>query len=154
MTTFGAMPFHSITCIDDVYAIHRGTEYCHPPPKSNIAGLPELIALGGSYRLKKPLDARAMVFSELPHEELWAFVPENAANQVGAWREFLRDVLEKPLSFLIRDRVWRGREKISERGFLAPWPWPPRKDGTLSTAPPPKELMTADDREFSEQRGI
>ena len=76
----------------------------------------------------------------------WEFVPETATSQVGAWREFLRETLEKPLGLSIRDRVWRGRERIHQRGFIAPWPWPPRKDGTLSaTGPPSAPLMNAED---------
>ena len=52
----------------------------------------------------------------------------------------------KAARFVDPDRVWRGRERITQRGFIAPWLGPPRKDGTLSaTGPPSAPLMTAED---------
>lgn len=64
----------------------------------------------------------------------------------GAWQSFV-DAIMGPE---------RRKHLPTERGvFRAPWPWPPRVDGTLSSAPepsstgPPPELSSAEQEEFS-----
>jgi hypothetical protein len=52
--------------------------------------------------------------------------------QAGAWEGLLREFVT----------VHRPHLKEGDR---APWPWPPRKDGTLSTTGPPETLMTEQD---------
>jgi hypothetical protein len=103
--------------------------------------------------LKKPLSTRALALANAPDAAEWRFIAETETNKVGAWRSFIGSELEKPLGRLIRERSWRklradevephgGRqtEIINQRGFLAPWAWPPRVDGSLSTGPPEAEV--------------
>lgn len=62
--------------------------------------------------------------ADAPPRDKWPFVSDR--RQIGAWREFFRETL--------RDMPRRevcGLEG-EQWGMRAPWPWPPRKDGTLS----------------------
>ena len=73
-----------------------------------------------------------------PSPEEW---PALTGQQAAAWEEkILREFV-----------TIQTRRKLRE-GSRAPWPWPPRKDGTLSTTGPPGEdsLMTEED--FAELR--
>jgi hypothetical protein len=131
-----------------------------------IADLEPPTPSNGLVMLKRPLSPRELAFADAPDDADWCFVPETEANKVGAWRSFLGTELDKPLGRLIRERSWRklkpeeveahgGRstEIINQRGFLAPWPWPPRKDGSLSTTGPPDTLMTDQDVKDLDQLG-
>lgn len=66
--------------------------------------------------------------ADTPSRDHWPFVSDR--RQIGAWQEFFRETL--------RDTPRRevcGVEASGEGerwGMRAPWPWPPRKDGTLS----------------------
>jgi len=92
---------------------------------------------GGKYLLPGPLSPQVLAFASAPPNAEWVFVPEAQRQQTGAWNSFLRKVLAgKALPELVTDRTWRGAERIAARGFLAPWAWPPRVDGTLTTGPP------------------
>jgi hypothetical protein len=78
------------------------------------------------------LSAQALALDIAPPENEWVFIAANQVNQVSAWKEFLaRELAGKPRPELCWDRNYgKGR------GFYAPWPWPPRKDGRVSTGPP------------------
>ena len=115
---------------------------------------------GGKITLKRPLSPRGLAFAHAPDPTDWVFIADGAdANKIGAYRSFLSTELGLPIGRLVRERSWRklkpdevdahgGRstEIINRAGFLAPWPWPPRKDGTLSTTGPPDPLMTDQDQ--------
>jgi len=91
------------------------------------------IEMSGKYTLKRPLTPAEMVFAELPREKLWGFV--DAHNQIASWLEFLSNALpgvaRRPMveSHII--------DNDAKRGFFAPWPWPPTKDGKTIPWPPP-----------------
>ncbi len=120
-----------------------------------IAGAGEPAISNGQIALRKPMPPRAAAFVNAPAETEWCFIAETETNKLGAWRSFLGTELGMPTGPLIRDRSWRPMRPdelkaqeglpeaerrravmISQRGFLAPWQWPPRKDGTLSTTAP------------------
>jgi hypothetical protein len=105
----------------------------------------------GQYLLPGMLSPQVMALANAPPPSDWVFIPESNKQQAGAWSSFLRSALEgKARPSLIDDRNWRGSERIAERGFVAPWPWPPRKDGTLSTtgSPPDTYMTEADVRDL------
>lgn len=122
---------------------------------------------GGKIVLKRPLSPRGLAFANAPDATDWVFIADGAdSNKIGAWRAFIGAELDMPIGRLVRERSWRklkpeeveahgGRstEIINQRGFLAPWPWPPRKDGTLSTTGPPDTLMTDQDVKDLDQLG-
>jgi hypothetical protein len=78
------------------------------------------------------------------------FVPAEQFNQCGAWKELIREALaDKARPELAWDRNPGGR-----KGFMAPWPWPPRKDGSICTGPPSPSLATEEDlQELSNSMG-
>lgn len=88
----------------------------------------------GHYMLQHPLSGQGMAFANAPPESEWVFVPSSAQNQVGAWAELLgRELGNKARRPLVEDTKFG-------RGFMAPWAWPPRKDGTIGNIGPPVEF--------------
>lgn len=66
-----------------------------------------------------------LAFADLPPKTSWLFVSDR--KQMGAWVEFFGHTLPNV-----------PRRSITEHqngmpGFVLPWPWPPRKDGTTYT---------------------
>lgn len=97
----------------------------------------------GSYFLSRPLSLRGLAFAQAPPESEWQFISEQQPQQCAAWNGFIANELAgKARPPLISERV-----RVGQRGFMAPWPWPPLKDGSLCTGPPEKR----DDVEFIEQ---
>jgi len=93
------------------------------------------------YLLRKPMTPQALAFAKAPPESDWIFIAIEDRNQCGAWNGVLADLLEgRPRSQLVWDRNPGGR-----RGFMAPWPWPPRKDGTIITEASPSMNPEHDD---------
>lgn len=105
-----------------------------------IARMPRPLENKGCYLLLRPLLPQAMALLQAPPHEEWIFISESQINQCAAWNEFIGRELEgKSRPMLISDRNPGGH-----RGFLAPWPWPPLKDGSLCTGPPPLEVEDAE----------
>ncbi len=71
-------------------------------------------------RVTYPLQitARVLAFAELPDERAWCRIETPA--QLARWSEFLNAHIY-------------GRRADLGRGFMAPHPWPPRKNGTWSS---------------------
>jgi hypothetical protein len=78
----------------------------------------------------KPVTPQLAALAQAGPKDSW---PVLNRQQAGAWEGLLRDNV-----------LVQARQRLVE-GSRAPWPWPPRKDGTLSTAPPETVLMTEDD---------
>jgi hypothetical protein len=102
----------------------------------------------GIYVLPGPLSAQVLALAQAPRDIEWEFISERAINQCGAWSEFIAaELKDKARPKLVAS--W-GDNPQSAIGFRAPWPWPPRKDGTLSSTGPPETLMTEQDmRDFA-----
>ena len=98
-----------------------------------IAHAPEPLSNSGFYYLQKPLSDRVQALANAPPTSEWLFISAEQENQCGAWRSFLASEMQN----LVRPELVWTRNPGGRPGFMAPWPWPPRKDGTLSTAPPP-----------------
>jgi len=98
-------------------------------------------AFAGKYLLPGPMTPQLLTLSGAPPLDNWHFIPEAERQQTGAWNNYLRKMLgERARPALVDERNWRGSERINERGFLAPWAWPPRVDGSLSTGPPEADV--------------
>jgi hypothetical protein len=80
------------------------------------------------YRL--PVTPRLAALAQAPAPTEWATL---ARNQAAAWETFVAE----HLTLQVRQRL--------REGSRAPWPWPPRKDGTLTATGPPDALATEDD---------
>jgi hypothetical protein len=84
----------------------------------------------GDYVIPHELSPQILALAEAP--ERWCFIAEGQSSQVGAWRGLIgRELRDRARPELINDRDWRGHRKIRERGFLAPWLWPPKVDGSI-----------------------
>ncbi len=71
---------------------------------------------------------QVLAFGSLPPEQVWHWIDlEGGRNQIAAWSHFLSAVIHKPRPELVRQRA-----QGEGRGMLVPWPWPPRKDGSIS----------------------
>jgi hypothetical protein len=80
----------------------------------------------GMIRYPLALNAQVMAFANLPEEASWCWTDDR--QQIAAWNQFLAAHVHLPRRELVRDRLVDG---VSERGALVPWPWPPRKDGSI-----------------------
>lgn len=108
-----------------------------------VARMSEPLRVQGTYLLPRPLTAQELAMGQIPEPDRWIFVPLEQVNQCGAWNEFLGSALAgKPRRELIHDRNPGG-----SRGFMAPWPWPPRVDGSLCTGPPTQSQFSKSDAE-------
>src|SRR5262249_17494119 len=108
--------------------------------------------------LPRPLTAQELALSRAPPERDWVFVPAEEANQCGAWNGLLAAMLigtaRPPLA-----SNW-GRNPGGRKGFMAPWAWPPRKDGSHSAAEDARERaigppsVSSGDEEFMRTQGL
>jgi hypothetical protein len=83
-----------------------------------IAGAPLFkFEMGGDLccNVRGALDAQALALADAPPRQEWALV---TGNQAAAWAGFARSAIGKLV-------LWRD-------GLRVPWPWPPRKDGSLT----------------------
>lgn len=62
----------------------------------------------------------------------WVFIGEQARAQCVAWQNFLLAELKPERMGALLDKRWPHPDR---RGFMAPWQWPPGKDGQIGTAP-------------------
>lgn len=110
-----------------------------------IARAPPPFESNGKVLLMRPLSVQALALAAAPTQ--WVFIDAAEKNQVKAWDDLIaRELAGKARPPLVHDRNPGGK-----RGFMAPWPWPPRKDGTLSPTGPPG-LSDQDAKDFVESR--
>jgi hypothetical protein len=83
-----------------------------------------------------------MAFAKADSRSEWPWF--EASKHIAAWSDFLaKHVLRDARPPLV---VTRGIGDNQRRGINAPWPYPPRMDGTVhSTGPPETDLMDEDD---------
>jgi len=67
-------------------------------------------------------------FADAGASSSWQWIEDR--QQIGAWSSFLSDNVVGARPPLI---VERGLGDAKRSGIFAPWPWPPRKDGNLSS---------------------
>jgi hypothetical protein len=76
----------------------------------------------------KPITAEVLAFAQkAPHESEWRWIEDR--QQTAAWSYFLGAHITGGRPPLV---TTRGVGANARSGFLAPWLWPPRKDGTIS----------------------
>lgn len=115
-----------------------------------IAHLGKPLEFGGKYLLPQALSPQGTVFAKAPPDEEWVFIEPEATQQVGAWNSFLtRELAGKARPPLVWDRNRGGRV-----GFLAPWPWPPRKDGLTYQPAEKSGLVSPEDERQLADHGL
>jgi hypothetical protein len=72
---------------------------------------------------------RVLAFAEAGQSSGWLWIEDR--QQIAAWSTFVGEHVHRPRGAMI---TTRGVGEAMRHGILAPWPWPPRKDGTLSPA--------------------
>jgi DNA-binding transcriptional ArsR family regulator len=81
-----------------------------------------------------------LVLATAGRSSSWPWIEDR--QQIGAWSNFLNAHVRGSRGPLV---VTRGIGADQRSGIYAPWPWPPRKDGTLSPTGPPETLMSEQD---------
>lgn len=74
-----------------------------------------------------PMTAQVLAFADLPPQTVWQWIDDR--QQIAAWSSFLSLHIHRARPDLVVTKSADGT-----RGMMAPWPWPPRKDGTISQA--------------------
>ena len=81
----------------------------------------------GAIWYSRAITPQLLALAQSPPEHEWATLDYR---QAGAWE----DLLNAFVTVETRNHL--------QQGSRAPWPWPPRKDGSLCTGPPEHTLMT------------
>jgi len=97
-----------------------------------VAQYSPLLTNAGAYFLRQPLPPQVLALGNAAPFEEWPFISILDRHECGAWNDLLR----AHLSGVARRPLVNDRNDRREMGFYAPWQWPPRKDGSLSRAPP------------------
>ncbi len=85
-----------------------------------------IFEFNGTLRYPLAVTPRVLAFGDLPDRSGWHWIE---GQQLAAWSAFLSSHIHlsrKDISTTI------GEGAARRRGIYAPWPWPPRKDGTIS----------------------
>jgi hypothetical protein len=77
----------------------------------------------------KPITPQLLAFAQAPPESAWIWIEDR--QQIAAWSSFVASHVLGGRPQLV---TTRGVGADARNGFLAPWSWPPRKDGTISDA--------------------
>jgi DNA-binding transcriptional ArsR family regulator len=102
------------------------------------AAIEKYLRRGNQLYYRGEVTPQLRALAQAPGREQWVTL---AHRQAGAWNSVIDKFVNADLRSHLRE------------GDRAPWPWPPRKDGSLSTAPP-DSLMSADDLEFAENEKL
>lgn len=92
-----------------------------------IAGMARPFETGGKFLLTEPMLPAVLALADAPDHREWKLVPAEDRNRCGAWNE----LVERALPGKNRPVLINTRNPGGASGFMAPWDWPPRKDGTL-----------------------
>lgn len=113
---------------------------CDSTEAKAVAVLYDLVAAGDFFRsavrkgdrvyYRLPVTPRLAALAQAPTFAAWVYLERS---QAAAWESFVSEHL-----------TLQTRRRLRE-GSPAPWPWPPRKDGTLTATGPPETLATEDD---------
>ncbi len=110
------------------------------------AALRKLAGAGEPFRMSGGLislppeanNIRVFALADLPSRDKFEFL--TVTKQVGAWNEFLKQMLPDgtPRRSIVEQRG-------DQTGILMPWPWPPGRDGRIyTTEPEPTESESAE----------
>ena len=86
----------------------------------------------GKFVYRGEITPRVLAFAGVVGDrESWPWIEDKA--QIAAWSSFIAEHVKAARSTMV---VTRGSGADARTGIYAPWPWPPRKDGTLSPETP------------------
>lgn len=71
-----------------------------------------------------------LAFAQAGERSAWPWIErsEDTRDQIGAWTAFVEAHVPGPRSSMLDTR---GLGEAQRTGIYAPWPWPPKKDGTI-----------------------
>lgn len=95
------------------------------------------------YVYRGEITPQVQAFADAPARSDWVWI--DGSQQLGAWSAFLAAHVFGARPPML---TTRGVGPDQRTGIYAPWPWPPRKDGSLSTAPPEGTLSDQDAADF------
>lgn len=95
------------------------------------------LEIGGTYRRRSPLSTRGLALADVPPETDWIFIAAEQRPQRAAWDDFIK----RELPGLNRPELAWDRNPGRQSGFLAPWPWPPKADGSTYSGSDPPPLV-------------
>ena len=95
------------------------------------------------YVYRGEITPQVQAFADAPARSDWIWI--EGSQQLGAWSAFLASHVFGARPPML---TTRGVGPDQRTGIYAPWPWPPRKDGSLSTAPPEGALSDQDAADF------
>jgi hypothetical protein len=102
----------------------------------DLAGLGQYVRTimirDGRVNYQRIISPPVLALADAPPSKDWIALTHQ---QAGAWEQ----LLSESVTVQVRTRLREGSK--------APWPWPPRKDGTLSSTGPPETLMSDQDAE-------
>lgn len=117
-----------------------------------LAGTPPPINSDGDFAIDFEITQQILALADSPHKRDWPVFDNR--QQLGAWNNLVR-VIGRTVhagDHVVNQRFRTGADGQQEFigndlkwGFKTPWPWPPRKDGTITTGPPDVGLSTDDD---------
>jgi hypothetical protein len=106
-------------------------------------------ALGRGFTIEKPLTVQQLAMAQAPDNFFrWPRFSAASRNR-AAWREFLVAAIGAGP----RIRNFGANETLEKDVFPAPWPWPPRKDGTIY-ATEEGALLSPEDEDFLKSGGM
>jgi hypothetical protein len=94
----------------------------------------------GEFTLRGEPTAQLLAMAEAPPRPSWQWIEDR--NKIGAWHEFV-------VPWVSKNRPEFVIERNGMKGIFAPWPWPPRKDGSLCTGPPDQSSAEQAAEEFA-----
>lgn len=97
----------------------------------------------GEISFLREVTPQLLAMAKAPPRENWPFIEER--NQIGAWRGFVGNCVTRSIPTFVEERNGKS-------GVFAPWPWPPRKDGTLSDIAPDIGCSEDDLQELAKAR--
>jgi hypothetical protein len=87
-------------------------------------------AINGRVSYRAEITPQILAFAEAGERSSWPWLErsEDTRDQIAAWARFIEEHVPGPRMSLIETR---GLGMDQRTGIHAPWPWPPKKDGTI-----------------------
>jgi hypothetical protein len=87
---------------------------------------------GATIALPRALTPQELALAHAPPQKDWIFIAAEQVHQVRAWN----DLVASALAGRARGQLVWERTPSGKRGFMAPWSFPPLKDGSIPRGPP------------------
>jgi hypothetical protein len=90
------------------------------------------VEFSGCLSVPEDMPPQLLALAKAPDKREWKFIDSTMTNHIEAWKALLdQEFGARARPQLLNDRDWRGRTNQKMMGFLAPWLWPPKVDGSI-----------------------